>query len=350
MLHTINKNIEIIGNYINSTTKVKCRCKIDGYEWEATPNKLIQRRGCPKCAKKEPYTKETFLLRLREINPDIDIVSEFKNGDTQVRCRCKIDNYEWESKPYTLIRGFGCAKCGGKLQKTNEDFVKELSQVTNKIELLTHYVNSDTKIKCRCRIDGYEWSTQPSHLLNGHGCPKCSGVILKSHEDFVQELSYIQPNIIVLGAYDGNKKKILCQCSVCGHQWKGSPNALLRGRSGCASCNESYGEAIISSYLKSNQIPYVLQKRFDDCKDKFSLPFDFYLPDLNMCIEYDGEQHFRPVNFGGCSKETAQNSFKKIQYHDNIKSQYCLDNNISLIRIDYTQFNKIHNKLDEYLL
>ena len=98
----------------------------------------------------------------------------------------------------------------------------------------------------------------------------------------------------------------------------------------------------------SSNILFEKQKRFSDCRDKNPLPFDFYLPEYNMCIEYDGRQHFEPVNFGGGLQETKDN-FQLTNRHDKIKTQYCIDNNIKLLRIPYTELKNITTILKENL-
>lgn len=105
----------------------------------------------------------------------------------------------------------------------------------------------------------------------------------------------------------------------------------LRGI-GCPKCKTSKGENFIIDFLNENNIPYQYQKKFDGCKYKTLLPFDFYFPDKNMCIEYDGEQHFIPVESWG-----GKDEFKLRQKKDKIKNKYCSDNNIRLERIKYDE-------------
>ena len=94
--------------------------------------------------------------------------------------------------------------------------------------------------------------------------------------------------------------------------------------------------------MVDNNILYEREKQFKDCRDKQVLPFDFYLPDYNLCIEYDGEQHFKEVKwFGG------KEGFEKRVKHDNMKNKYCEDNNINLLRIPYTEFENIENILKQ---
>ena len=348
-LYKLNPNIEILSTYINNYEKVLCRCKIDKYEWYASPNKLLMKRGCPRCAKKEPYTETSFIERLSVINPDVELLSHFIRGSHPIKCRCKIDGYEWESTPYRLIRGNGCVRCKNREQIDNDEFLKRLSNVTLDIRPITEYKNTETVIRCVCKKCNHEWNARPSHLLRGVGCPKCAGIILKTTNEFVLEMQTLCPNINVIGEYRGNKRKILCKCNMCDYEWKSTPNSLLRGRAGCPSCRGSHGEKLIGFHLDQLNIEYICQHRFEDCRDYHSLPFDFYLPDFNILIEYDGEQHYRPVNFGGKTKEKALQQFKTIQKHDLIKNEYCDRNQIALIRIPYTETDNIKNILDKFM-
>lgn len=95
---------------------------------------------------------------------------------------------------------------------------------------------------------------------------------------------------------------------------------------------KSKGELYIEEILQSLNIDYERQKRFKDCKNKKQLPFDFYISNHNICIEYDGEQHYKPIDFWG-----GETRFLERQLNDKIKNDYCSKNNITLLRIPYTK-------------
>ena len=116
-------------------------------------------------------------------------------------------------------------------------------------------------------------------------------------------------------------------------------------KTGCPYCSESKGEREINNYLIENKINFIRQKKFDGCINKFKLPFDFYLPDLNLCIEYDGEQHFEINDYFG-----GKEGFEKVKINDGIKNSYCENNGINLIRIPYYDYNNILKLLNEKLL
>lgn len=106
----------------------------------------------------------------------------------------------------------------------------------------------------------------------------------------------------------------------------------------------SKGEQKTYKHLKENHIKFETQYKFDDCKRKLTLPFDFYLPDYNCCVEYQGEQHYIAREFFGGEK-----SFKAQIERDEIKRDYCIDNNINLIEIPYWEYNKLEIFLNEKL-
>lgn len=92
------------------------------------------------------------------------------------------------------------------------------------------------------------------------------------------------------------------------------------------------------------------QKIFQGCENIKPLRFDFFVPDLNTAIEYDGQQHFEPVDFSGKGICYAVEMFKSILERDRIKDKYCSENNINLLRISYTEYKNIHNILKEKLM
>ena len=338
------ENIEILGEYKGNKIKIKCKCKIDGYEWETIPQNLLKGTGCPKCVGNiRNKTTEYFINELKEINSDIIVLGEYKGSNKKIKCKCKLDGYEWEARPHDLLNNHGCPKCSGKEKSNTERFKQEMKEINNDIEILGKYVNRNTKIECKCKIDGYEWSATPNNLLNNHGCPKCAGKVRKNTEYFINELKEINSDIEVLGEYINAFTKIECRCKIDGNIWFISPHELLKNI-GCPQCNESKGEKRIRKYLDNKNINYEKQYRFNDCKNKKTLPFDFYISSLNIAIEYDGEQHYKIIkHFGGLDNLIIT------VIRDTIKTKYCEENNIKLIRIPYWDFDNIEKILEKEL-
>lgn len=132
----------------------------------------------------------------------------------------------------------------------------------------------------------------------------------------------------------------LCYCSCCGKKKIISQDGLENKNVISCGCVFSKGEQKILDILQDINIPFITQKTFNDCINPDTnkkLRFDFYLPDYNCCIEYDGEQHFKYSNTGWNIKE----QYEKTKYLDSIKQKYCEQNNIFLVRIPYTEYDKI---------
>lgn len=224
------------------------------------------------------------------------------------------------------------------IKKTHDTFLDQMDKVSPQIVIADTYQTTKTKIKCKCTVCGHYWKAKPSHLLDGHGCPRCKAIktgerCVKTHEQFMNDLSKMNPQIEILGHYKTAIKKLKCKCKKDGHEWGATPNSLLNGY-GCPKCSESKGERQIAGILDALKIAFTREHRFDNCKHKYRLSFDFFLPEYNCCIEYDGIQHFEPIDkFGGL------NGLKGNQKRDKIKDLYCQENNINLIRIPYTEEN-----------
>jgi hypothetical protein len=297
-------------------------------------------------------THEQYINEVAKINPNLTVIEKYINNRTAILHRCNIDQYEWRVLPYSILQGKGCPLCAGNAKRTYEQYMKSLTLVNPNIEPIEEYINTDTPILHRCKTCEHIWPIKPNHTLRGHGCPMCGFKISadskrKPQEEYEQELLHVNPNIEVAGKYINYITPLLHRCKKCGNEWDAKPCYTIRGH-GCPICNESHGERNIAQWLDNNHIKYISQYRFDDCRDKYPLPFDFYLPEHNLCIEYDGEQHFRPVDFSGKNQKQAQDQFSIIQLHDNIKNKYCEHNNISLLRISYQQ--DIEEELNKFLL
>lgn len=177
-----------------------------------------------------------------------------------------------------------------------------------------------------------------------HG--QLGGAIKKITADFKYEIGDIVDELRITNRHrkPGYKYYDYC-CMVDKYCGTIREDHLMRGH-GCPVCRNSIGEKQVKKYLMYHKIEFIPQYVFDDCKHIRELHFDFYLPDYHACIEYDGVQHFEPVDFGGYGKEYAMKQFQDLQIRDEIKNIYCKNNNIYLCRIKYTQ--KIKTALDSF--
>lgn len=345
-------DIELLDDYVGNKIKIKCKCKIDGYEWSSTADSLLRGSGCPKCAGNIKLTHEEFITKLQQISPDIKVLGIYVTSQTKIKCKCKVCGYEWKTRPADLLRGHGCPKCVSHVSPTQKEFIDRLKQINSNIEVLGTYIKTDTKIKCRCKICDHEWSPTPHRLLQGQGCPKCAGVAKLTHEEFINRLQQVNPDIEVLGTYINKITKILCKCKKDGYEWEATPSNLLQG-SGCPKCSTSKGEKRIAQYLDNLGIDYIYNMGyFNDLVGTGGglMRPDFVIPSLKIWIEYDGIQHSEPVNFmGAMSEQQIQEQFKIVQENDQIKNQYAKDNNWTLIRIPFTEYDNIEQILAEYI-
>lgn len=127
-----------------------------------------------------------------------------------------------------------------------------------------------------------------------------------------------------------------CKCDCGNITYIAAKNLVNNFTFSCGCLKQSHGEYIIEQLLKQYKIPYEREYRFEDCKDKKPLPFDFYV-NQQYLIEYDGNIHFFHKNNGW----NNENNLQLIKKHDEIKNQWCKENNIPLIRIPYTHLNKL---------
>jgi hypothetical protein len=137
-----------------------------------------------------------------------------------------------------------------------------------------------------------------------------------------------------IGEYKTTRSKIILNCKEHGN-WNVSCTNFIINKTGCPNCSNntnSNGEKIIENYLKQNNVEFNKQYRFHDCKNRKRLPFDFYLPKYNMCIEFDGQQHFHSIDFWG-----GVTAFNMRLINDKIKTLYCINNHVELLRIKYDE-------------
>jgi hypothetical protein len=265
------------------------------------------------------------------------------NGDNiKVKIICSTHG-EFEQTPSNHKRGQECPKCKGKGLSLDEIMYKLKTKHNNKYQyqFLSKDIKTRDKITIICPIHGEFEQTLNNHL-KGQGCKKCAGLekpslygLIKSFINVHGE-KYDYNKVIYKSAH--TKIKIICPIH---DEFEQTPNNHKNGN-GCPICNESKGEIIIRNTLIKNNIKFKPQHRFKDCKNKQPLPFDFYLPEYNTCIEFNGIQHYKPIkHFGG-----AKGLIKR-QKNDKIKKEYCKQNNIPLITIKYN--DDVINKISHHI-
>ena len=301
-------------------------------------------------------TNEEFLSEISKLNPTYTVLSEYVTIDTNVRCYCNVHNIEFNSTPYNLLKGkCGCNICRGekisnKKRRTREEFIQIMRKVNDDIEIIGDYVQCKKKIECRCKLHNETFFATPDHLIQGEvGCKQCIGIKnhmsgLKSHEEFVNQLQQVNPSINVVGLYDGAQRRIEVECLNCGHIWRPQATSVVSGY-GCPCCSSSKGEKRIKDFLEQHNITFTPQKTFPDLFGVGGrhLSYDFYLPDFNVLVEYQGQFH------DGTAPQQTEGEFIIQQEHDKRKAIYAKLHHIRLIEIWYWDYDNIETILSNVL-
>lgn len=299
-------------------------------------------------------TTAEFIKRAKEIHRNKYDYSEteYINNKTPVKIICPIHG-EFEQIPKTHLLGKECSKCKGGVKSNKEEFVKKSENLYgDKYDYSkVNYINNRTPVEIKCPIHG--WFEQiPMKFLQGHTCKKC-GIEKRAQSHQYDTEKFIELAKKIHGdkydysesEYVSSKSPIKIKCKkhgffyqTAGHHYNGI---------GCPICKESKGEILVANILTKNNVNFERLYEFEDCTNLIKgrycrkLSFDFYLPNQKTCIEYDGEQHYKP--FGTDTGE----KLAKTQKNDELKNKYCEKKGIKLIRIPYTMSPE---EIETYLL
>lgn len=227
------------------------------------------------------------------------------------------------------------------MAKRKEECLKILQERCKELNytlITTEYKNNKTKLDIICD-KGHEWHPSYDNFINkNRKCRKCAdiqnGKNQKTSWDEILNMVefYGYKMISVESDYENQKSKLIALCPN-GHEYEFYVNNFKRGKR-CNKCNMSGGEQEIERVLNKYSIDHIFNYRFDEDRMR-SKPYDFYIESIRLCIEYDGQQHYH-MQFGKTLLDLMNQ-----RYIDNIKTQYCIDNNIKLIRIPYWEFDII---------
>jgi hypothetical protein len=293
------------------------------------------------------YSKEEYQKKFVESYPTLELLSEYNGDKKYITVRCKIHDYIFNTKPNWLKQGQGCQKCyddrrGNSSRKTTKEFIEDAKKIHgdkydySKVE----YKGNKIKVCIICPQHGEFWQRPNKHLSLKQGCPKCGDILngLKkrlSRTEFIKRAKYVHGDKYDYSKveYVTSETKVQIICPKHG-EFLQTPNCHLNGH-GCPICNESHLEKAMKNILLENNIEFEQQKKFT-WLGRQSL--DFYLPQYNIAIECQGEQHFKVVEHFGGEKE-----FQKLLRRDKIKKQKCDTNNLKLFYV-VDDINKIHLK------
>jgi len=280
-----------------------------------------------------------FIEKSRRVHGDKYDYSKvnFINSKTKVIIICPLHG-EFNQQPSNHLKGSSCPKCANNVRLSNSQFIEKSRKIHgNKYDYSkVDYINYKTNVIIICPFHG-EFNQQPSNHLKGSSCPKCKNTNSKSNKHFIQksQLQHGDKYDYSKVNYIKNNVNVIVICNEHG-EFIVTPSNHYKGSS-CPKCSESKGESSIRLLLEEYDISYIQEYKF---KKFGNYRFDFYLPELNTCIEYDGIQHFEAISYFG-----ELNALYETQSRDQIKNEYCKMNNIKLIRIKYNTSDIMKRKI-----
>ena len=301
------------------------------------------------------HTLETYIKTLdsKHIEKYNYLYLEGDKGKTYVVYICPMHGLK-KQEIYLHKNGYGCVDCAMDSKKSKlhdifasseKDFIEKAKKVHgdkydySKVE----YINTHTKVCIICPEHGEFWQTPGNHIY-GQGCPICGGTHGITLERFIENANkkhnfkYTYENAVYKDAHT----KLLITCPKHG-DFLQTPNDHLSG-CGCPECKMSHMERETKQLLTEYNIKFEEQKQFDWLifKKRGRMKLDFYLPDYNIAIECQGEQHFYPIDY-----YHGKEKFELIQERDEIKKKLCEKNNVSIEYINY--YDNLENRLNEIL-
>lgn len=302
-------------------------------------------------------TQEEFINRAKEIHPEYNYdKSVYVNAKTKVIVTCPIHG-DFLATPSSFIMGAkcGCPKCNRGFLKdplTQDIFIERCKKYFPSYDYSqVIYTGQYNKVIVTCDKHNYTWEVGAKDLMNGHGCPLCGIENSQEKQSLGLEEFLRRAKEIHGDRYDYSKveyvnfaTKVCIICHEHGEFWQRPSNHIGQRQSGCPKCHtQPKGETAIEKYLINKNIEFIQQYQIPYIENaKGTTGIDFYLPDYNTFIEFNGQQHYTPVeHFGGKIK------FEKQVNRDNYVRNYCCNNNIKLIEIRYDE--DIINVLDNEL-
>ena len=362
-----NIPIEIISKkYLGSDEKMDWKCLICGNLFSTTWA-IIRggKRSCNFCSKSRRYDNKTDYYNriINECQKYNYILLSDKipraNSRFEYLCVKHKDKGILHSTYDNMINGNKhCKYCGIEnrslkhrlSEKSIQELVESKGFIYNNVLYPSNGADSRTKIGIICPkhlSKGVQYMSITNLKKSKGRCSYCIGRN-RSKEDLQNECDKLGLNILIIG-YKKYTDPILVKCKVCKKEWYTSGMNLTQGHS-CPNCVKSHFETEVEDVLKEFNIKYVQQYKFNNCRDTNPLPFDFYIKDRNILIEVDGEGHYKPIKRTSLmSDDEALCQLNIIKKHDLIKTNFCKEKGIRLIRIPYWERKNIKNFLKEKL-
>lgn len=335
--------------YTLASNKVTLICKDCGLEFQTTYNILRNGKyGCPKCYRQTTKrTKEDLLSIIEKYYPNKYDYSKvnYINTRTPIILICKQCKKEFSLKPQDIIKNYIkelCPSCR-KNQEIQDNYKLFLNRLaSSSLHIMPNsntFRNYKSLMEFTCTECGNQFKSTPDSLINSDiGCPICAEQSRRKNRTHTTE-QFIKDSREIHGStydysktvYLGRHKNLIITCPKHG-DFIIEAGDHLQGY-GCPKCSQTKGERLVQTYLDKYKLDYQIQVTLkDSIFHQKCIRVDFYLKSLNTIIEYNGKQHYEPIEyFGGKEK------FEKQVERDNDLRHYCKYNNIKLIEISYQQ-------------
>lgn len=294
---------------------------------------------CPGCVydarSSNKISYEETLKRINEKFPDKGYnvtLDAWKEKGVNIWVTCPKHG-SWYANRYWLFKGDGCPKCNVEKRTraqtyTADDFIKKaIEKHGNKYDYSrVEYKGTEVPVEIICPIHGSFWQRLHAHSgSQKRGCPECwkqdhPSLQPKKIETFIKDARAVHGDKYNYDkvVYINNKVPVVVTCPEHG-DFSVKPNNHLTGKSGCPMCSTSAPEKVIWNFLHKNNIKFIYQYKVE----YFDYRWDFYINDLNVVIEYNGEQHYKQIKYFNQEAIKARDFIKKqILSYLNIKSEY----------------------------
>lgn len=341
--------------YRGSSVPVLIRCTQCDAIFEMTPNKHITRdaQGCKSCGIKrravsqrkgiEKFVAEASIVHWGKYDYSRSVYVGLK---TKLKIRCNLcDHTFWQTPSDHIHSKAGCPNCAGLMPITLESFIArsvQLHEGKYDYSLVASIKNNRSIVRISCNTCSHVFEQAVVVHLSGHGCPSCasdkkSEYMRISEDDFKRRAleRHFDDYDYSLVKIERGTKRVDIRCNKCMVVFKQNIHVHLAGH-GCPHCaisaTQSLGEKAVSLVLDTMGISYNREVSFPGLGNgRKKLRFDFFVPMLKTCIEFQGKQHYFPeASFGNVSSD-----FEALQERDQRKRDWCKGNNIKLIEVRY---------------
>jgi len=322
---------------------------------------IIRKSICKACSTEQQAERnktpiEIIKQKILDLN-DVytPVYDTYINSSVKMKFICPVHGEFYQTPRRFIYENIRCGKCGhsrggDKIRLNTSVFISKSKEYHGDRYDYSKvvYINNSTPVEIVCSTHGSFLQTPQNHML-GSNCHKCNNeaTVLRCRHTNTQFISKAKLTHGDKYNYDkveyiNNKTPVTITCLLHG-DFTSRPDNHISGKSGCPVCNESKGELKVREFLISNHIEYIREYRFPNSNYRYV----FYLPKLNILIEYDGALHFKAVdNFGGVDHLNAQKA------RDSHKNDLAKLHNVPLIRLHYRSYNELESillfKLSKY--